>query len=301
MEIKLIGIIYTRLKYWYHQISKSNRYQLTQRLIRYIKSRDCNLPAEEKSIFQKFLSKNLVSQISYPFIKEYHYRIVDVLWDKTKSLYYVYHNKKKLYFKKGLSKTKIRSAYNELCVEQDRRSPHSYFAFPVGYHPTDIAADIGAAEGIWALDIVESIQEIYLFECENDWIEALQATFEPWKDKIHIVNKYVSDFIDENHTTLDDYFVGKNMFPTIIKADIEGDEIACVKGASELLTQHVRHALFCTYHNIDDFATLSNMMKNLHFAVQPSNGYMISIYAEPNYGCTDISKIFRKGLIHAYK
>ena len=301
MKIKLIGILYTRIKYLCHQIFKSNRYRLTKYLILHIESNDCDLPAEEKIIIKKFLSKTLVSQISYPFIKEYHYRIVNVLWDKTKSLYYVYHNKKKLYFRKGLSKTGIRNLYNELCLEQDVRSPHSYFAFSIRYRPTDIAVDIGAAEGIWALDIVENVREIYLFECEADWIEALQATFEPWKDKVNIVNKYVSDFTDKKNTTLDDYFYSKNLFPDIIKADIEGAEVVCMKGASKLLTHPIRHILLCTYHNYSDFTILSEIMENNHFEVQPSEGHMISIYSEPDYGCKDITKILRKGLIHAYK
>jgi len=301
MKIKLIGQIYTIVNYLKHQILKSNRYKLTKRVIRHIESKDCDLPEKEKNTLKKFLSKILVSQISYPFIKEYHYRIVDVFYDKTKSLHYVLHNTKKLYFKRDLSKSRIRDLYNGLCIEQDIRSPHSYFAFPISYQSTDIVADIGAAEGIWALDITESVSEIYLFECEDGWIEALQATFEPWKEKVHIVQKYVADFTDENHTTLDDYFFENNIFPTIIKADIEGAEIACIKGASGTLTQHINHALLCTYHNVDDFTIMSDMLKNLHFAVQPSEGHMISIYSEPDYGCKDITKIFRKGLIHAHK
>jgi hypothetical protein len=191
--------------------------------------------------------------------------------------------------------------YNNLCIEQDTRSPHCYFAFPICYQPTDVAVDIGAAEGIWALDIVEKVKEVYLFECEEAWIEALQATFEPWKDKIHIVNKYVTDSTDEKNTTLDDYFCGKNIFPTILKADIEGAEIACINGASTLLTRHIRHALLCTYHNFNDFAILSEMMRDHHFEVRSSEGHIIFIYSEPDYGCKDITKIFRKGLIYAYK
>jgi hypothetical protein len=301
MNIQLIGLFFTKLKYLYHQVLKSNRYILTKRLIRYIESDDCDLPATEKDSIKKFLKKSLVSQISYPFIKKYRYRVVSVLWDKTKSLYYVYHNKKRLYFKKGLSKAEVKNMYNGLCIEQDIKSPHSYFAFPVNYQLTDTVVDIGAAEGIWALDIAEKVKEIHLFECEEGWIEALQATFDPWKNKVHIVNKYVTDYTDEKNTTLDDYFAGINSLPTIIKVDIEGAESSCIKGASKMLSQHICHVFLCTYHNFSDFEILSKMMKNQHFEVEPSEGYMISVYSEPDYGCKDITKIFRKGLIYAYK
>ncbi|MDR1459056.1 MAG: FkbM family methyltransferase [Bacteroidales bacterium] len=301
MKINLIGTLYTRLKYLKHRITNSSRYKLTNRVIQYIESDGCKLPKEEKIIIKHFLSKILVSQISYPWIKAYHYRNLPVYWDKDRELYYVLHHEKRLYFKKGLSKSKIREMYNALCIEMDVRSPHAYHAFSIDYQPSDIAVDIGSAEGIWALDIINQVSALYLFECEQGWIEALYATFAPWKEKVQIVNKYVSDVSDKTNVTLDNYFLPKNIFPTIIKADIEGAEISLVKGAPLLLQNHIRHAILCTYHHPDDFAILSSMMQSCHFEIQPSKGYMISIYSEADYGCRDITKIFRTGLIHACK
>lgn len=301
LQQNLTGNLYPGLKCVKHLISNSNRYKLTKQVNQYLQSDDCIIPDEEKPVIQKWFSMPLVHQISYPFIKKYLYRKVNIFFDNKKSLHYVLHSEKRLYFKKGMSKHDIRELYNNLCIEQDINSPHSYLAFPVHYQSTDIAVDIGAAEGIWALDIIEKVKEIYLFECEDAWIEALQATFEPWSDKIHIVNKFVSDVTDEVNTTLDDYFLGKNIVPDIIKADIEGAEASCIKGASKLLTNHVRHFLLCTYHNYDDYRVLSEMMKSHGFETQPSKGYMLTIYMEPNYSCKDASKIVRKGLIHAYK
>ena len=295
------GNICLLLEYLKNRILNSNKYKLTKRVVEYLHSEDCTLPVSEKASIRKYFPGTIVYQISYPFCKEYLYKRINVSWDNAKLLYYVYHNKRKLFFRKGLSKSKIRYLYNSLCLEQDTRSPHSYFAFPIDYRATDIVADIGAAEGIWALDIVEKVKEIYLFECDETWIEALQATFEPWKNKIHIVNKFVTDFTDGENTTLDDYFYGKNIFPDIIKADIEGAEVACMKGASKLLNQHISHAIVCTYHNYDDFIAVSEIMKQYQFKIQPSDGYMITIYSEPDYTCKDITKLFRKGLIHAYK
>ena len=66
--------------------------------------------------------------------------------------------------------------------------------------------DVGSAEGIFTLDVIDLIEHAYLFECDDEWVEALEATFLPWKDKITIVRKYVSDMDDENNTTLDSYF-----------------------------------------------------------------------------------------------
>ena len=296
------GRLYARLKYLKHWFYKTSHYKLTIRLIRHIQTDDCKLSTEEKRVLKKFLSNRLVSQISYPFVKEYDYKPVKVIWDEAKSLYYVYHHAKRLYFKKGWPKILTRNMYNALCIEQDLRSPHAYSAFPIQYQSTDIAVDIGAAEGIWGLDIVEKVKELYIFECEDEWIDALQATFEPWKDKVHIVNKCVSDFSDNKNTTLDDYFCSRNIFPTIIKADIEGAEVAMVKGASEMFSKHISHAILCTYHNPDDYVLLSEMMKKYYSEVVVSEGFMIAIYSEPNFDCIkDFTKIFRKGMIHACK
>ena len=60
-------------------------------------------------------------------------------------------------------------------------SSHSYH-FNINYTSTDIAVDAGAAEGIWSLDIIDKIKELYLFECDDDCIEPLRATFAPWKN-----------------------------------------------------------------------------------------------------------------------
>ena len=83
------------------------------------------------------------------------------------------------------------AAYKGLLIEQDRRSAHRY----VGSYEElrgKTLLDIGAAEAIFTLDTIEYINHAYLFECDEAWVEALNATFTPWKDKITIVRKYVS-------------------------------------------------------------------------------------------------------------
>lgn len=51
-----------------------------------------------------------------------------------------------------------------------------------------IVADIGTAEGIFALNIIHSVKKVYLFECDPEWIIPLEKTFAPWINKIEIVN-----------------------------------------------------------------------------------------------------------------
>jgi hypothetical protein len=152
-----------RLDYLRQSICKTSRYKVTKAAVDYLNSNDCPFPAEEKSSLKDHLSKNLISQINYPFINQYLFRKTKVFCDKNTRLYYVLHDGKRLYFKRGLSKANVRSAYNTLCCEQDVRSPHSYRSFHINYQPTDIAVDAGAAEGIWALSIVDRVKALYLF------------------------------------------------------------------------------------------------------------------------------------------
>lgn len=115
------------------------------------------------------------------FISKYY----GVHWDNTCEMYYVIHRGKKMYYpKKGWDPLRIHQHYKYLCMEQDEDSPHKYETVDFEVKTGDIIADIGAAEGIWALDYADIAGKIYLFECDPDWIEALRKTFEPWKDKV---------------------------------------------------------------------------------------------------------------------
>lgn len=96
-------------------------------------------------------------------------------------------------------------AYRGLLIEQDKRSAHRYVDSYEELKGKTLL-DIGAAEAIFTLDTIEYIDHAYLFECDESWIEALEATFAPYKEKITIVRKYVSDVNDEDNITLDTFF-----------------------------------------------------------------------------------------------
>ena len=302
MKTNLIGIIYAHLKYIKQKLTNSKRYKLTKAVVDYLKTDDCILPFEEKSAIKDFLSeKFLIAPINYPFVKKYLHRKVKVYLDTTNGLHYVYHDAHKLYFKRNLTKNEIIELYNNLCIEQDKKSPHSYHSFNINYQSEDIAVDAGAAEGIWGLDIIEKVKALFLFECEDTWIEALNATFAPWKEKVHIVKKYVSNKSDEENIRLDDYFSEEGIFPTILKADIEGYEIALTEGSSNLLSNHLQHVILCTYHNETDYQDLYAILEQYDFKITDSNGYLIFIFSGSEYYSGDVSRIIRKTLIYGRK
>ena len=77
--------------------------------------------------------------------------------------------------------------YNLLSKEQDVRSAHRYLDGAFTFEKGEILVDAGVAEGNFALDVVEKASKLILFEADREWIEPLQATFAPWKEKIVIV------------------------------------------------------------------------------------------------------------------
>jgi len=228
----------------------------------------------------------------YDFVKKYHSSGIKVYQDIESCMNYVLHDGKRLYFPKAADRNSVRNTYNALCIEQDIDSPHRYETLEYSVKNGDTIMDIGAAEGLWGLDSVEKAGQIYLFECNPNWIEALEKTFEPWKEKVCIVNKYISDVSDEKNITLDDFLKGETV--NFIKTDIEGMEFQLLKGAQKTLCEATDLKLVvCTYHRQDDAEHFRSYLEAMSFVCEYSKGYLLSIWGEEPY--------LRRGLIRATK
>ena len=231
----------------------------------------------------------------YDYMSKYDQDKVEVMWDEDDHPY-VIHSGKRLYLQKGWTKEKCSRYYNNLRIEQDKECTHKYLTEGDRYpDKDDIVADLGAAEGIFALDVIECIKKLFLFEGDEAWIIPLTKTFEPWKDKVVIVKKYVSDIELGDQVSLDDYFKDEKV--TYIKADIEGSEEKMLQGASRLLDQDIKKALICTYHKEDDEVKLKEIMKENGFDVSINPGYLVM---------TNVDDIFRgrylrRGVMFAQK
>jgi hypothetical protein len=170
-------------------------------------------------------------------------------------------------------------------MEQDTHSPHRYVK-DISRLKGKVLLDVGAAEAIFSLDVIELVSHVYLFECDDVWIEALNATFAPWKDKVTIVRKYVSDTNDENTITLDRFFEDKDKKNLFLKMDIEGYEQAALRGASNLLKEaHDIDFSICTYHKKNDAVEIAGILNSFGFDCEQTEGF---IYFE---------KDFRKAII----
>lgn len=230
----------------------------------------------------------------YEFIKKYNYENIVVKFDKSIKLHYVEHLGKKLYFPKDMDKRQVQSTYNSLLLEQDENSPHRYMTKSFTMNPGSIMVDVGSAEGIIALETIESAKFSYIFETEERWIEALEATFFPYKEKVAIINKFVSDKENNYEVTLDSF--SKHSDEIFIKIDVEGAEAKVLKGAEKILNRDKTKIVCCTYHKKNDAEEFQQLFEKKKYQTEFSKGYMLLFpdeRIEPPY--------FRKGLIRAWK
>lgn len=232
---------------------------------------------EEKEVLG-YLRNNPVSIFPYPFSSCYSPGQTEVLSDKEKGMYYVIHEGKRLYFRKGWSKKRIRKYYTDICREQDPGSPHRYLS--EGFSPgnRDTVVDIGAAEGNFSLSVADTVKKIYLIEYDRRWIRALEATFSAWKDKIEIIDKYVSDCDSEKEIKLDT-LIKRDPSVSFLKIDVDGFEKKVLGGLQGILSEGkpLKIAL-CTYHRQDDEREFTDLLHGKGFHISPSKGYMIHYY-----------------------
>ncbi len=249
-----------------------------------------------------------VSVFPYPFAAKYDPASLEVFTDKDSGLKYIMQNGYRLYYKRSMRKfwrrndkpldRRAAKYFNGLMAEQDPASPHCYAAGGFGVEEGSVLFDIGSAEGNYALANIDKVSRVFIFEIEEPWLDALQHTFAPWKDKVVIINKFVSDTDGGNTLTVDtvvrDYGIKE---PVFLKMDVEGAESSVLRGAKETLSRPDTKAVICTYHRQNDHAELSAMMESAGYDVRTSPGYMLFLYGvfglEPPY--------FRRGLIYCTK
>jgi hypothetical protein len=243
-----------------------------------------------------FLQNDSLHQFPYPFIKKYKRTDVKVLFDDEMQLPYVILFGKRLYWKKEMTVFDIKRATTAILFEQDKDSPHCYVGNGFSVEKSNVIVDIGAAEGIFALQNIEEAKRIYLIEADRQWLKPLHATFSPWKDKVEIICKYASDINNENNVSVDSlYAIDKEI--NFLKIDVEGSEEKVLKGAHNLISaspNHLKIAL-CTYHQQEDAAKFSEKLSNMNFDISFSKGYMIPYYGKSK----QVPPYLRKAVLRA--
>ncbi len=198
---------------------------------------------------------------------------------------YVVRNGKKLYMPL--------TTYSQLAIEQHPNSPHAYFSDDFQVEEGDCFVDIGAAEGMISLDVIDKVSKCILIECNPDWEKKLLKTFGPFKNKVEIISKFVSDINDTNNITLDALLKDVKE-PVFLKIDVEGMEDQVLAGAQKVLRRKDTKVAICTYHKNGDDVKFIEYFQNLGYSTEMSNGYMTMLNGEkPPY--------FRKAMLRAKK
>ena len=239
----------------------------------------------------------------YPYEFSKHNDInVKIFGDKKHK--YVIRNGKKLYLPKEWSKKEAEAYCNLLFLEQlDEKSPHKYVTNNFTIDKDDIVLDVGSAEGIFSLDIIDKAKKIYIIEPSDLWIGCLEKTFHEYRHKVEIIRAF-ADFTTNtnNHTIrLDDIFHLEGHID-FIKMDIEGFESRAIEGLSDTLRFSKRLKLaICTYHKENDYKDIPDLLETLSgrkISYEFSNNHILLINRVPKYSKSRLTPpYFRKALV----
>ncbi len=227
---------------------------------------------------------------------ERKYKKTKVFYDEANNLHFLIHDKKRLYYPREMDEKQILKTYYQFLSEMDNDSPHLY-TNNLNEIKDKVLFDCGVAEGLFPLTYVDQFKKIVLFECDNNWVEALKATFSPYSSKVTIVNKYVSNIDSESTITLDNFSKNHNIIPNFIKMDIEGFEEKAIEGTKNILNNSAETVCaICTYHTPTAEKYIIEKMDSLGYRPEYNKGYMV-FHCEEHFS----SPYLRRGVVRFYK
>lgn len=256
---------------------------------------------EIQEVIENIKEQNYVASYNYGFVKGHigdlqkYKKIIN--YDSSADMLFLDIDGKNMYFPKGYSENEVFVDYNFFdCLEQDEKSPHRYLDENFSIETGDVVIDAGTAEGGFSLEIIEKVKKLYLVECEHAWIEALEKTFEPWKEKVVIIEKMIGATNDETHLKIDS-FVEEDAV-NFIKMDVEGSEIDSLEGAQRILrnSTNIKCAI-CSYHRRNAERDIKIILEKNGFFTTTTKGYMF--FKEDNDSWIDGE--LRRGVVRGIK
>lgn len=211
---------------------------------------------------------------------------------------YVHFMGKRMYFPKNYNfiiENDKRYLTNIVENDQYDGSPHLYIHDKHRIERNDVIVDAGVAEGNFALSYIDIVSKIYLIESSESWLEALQLTFAPFKDKVILVPKMLSDEDTNNSITLDTLLQDNKV--NFVKMDIEGAEAGALLGGINTLKKNDVKLSICAYHRQRDAEYIRFILESLGYKVSYAQGYMFFLYDNN----IDETLDFRHGVIYGQK
>ena len=239
------------------------------------------------------------SVFPYPYLDKEPI-VVESGFDRKRLLPYVVHKGRSFFGTKDQRAEEVARSYryyveDEGLLGTGRRvkSPHAYVDEDFKVEEGDVVVDVGCSDALFAFDNAEVAGKIYLFESWKKWRPALEASFEPFREKTHIFSRLVSDKTNKREIRLSDAIREPDTSHFFIKMDIEGGERAVLATSADFLRRHKVKLSCCVYHRQDDAEVISGMLKELGFSLRYSDGYML-----PSLGDI-VFPYFRHGVVHA--
>lgn len=243
----------------------------------------------------RYLKNHKYTPFPYNWAHKYDRVLPEVFYDKENRIFYILFEGKKMYFPRSFSMTHVIWNVRRLLKEQDMQSPHLYLNDGFLVEPGSVVIDAGVAEGNFALSVIDEAQRVYLVECDKEWMEALKLTFDPWKDKVVFIEKYMSDIESETTICLDSLMIPEPGFSYFIKLDIEGFEQKALSGMKRMVISGDQIKMdVCTYHRLNDYNEIEATLLAYGFTCRGSDGFVL-------YSETGEEPTFRKALIRAEK
>jgi FkbM family methyltransferase len=192
------------------------------------------------------------------------------------------------------------SRLNQVVAESfDSKDWHYYQKKHTEINTDEIILDIGTAEGLLPVSVIDKCQHIYMIEPSKLFCNCLNKTFSEYKEKTTIFNVAVGNSdgtinFDENSlegmisnenkaTTQEiainkiDTLFNKNQPITYLKADIEGFELDMLKGAEKTIKNNKPKIAITTYHTQNNPKEIIELIKSF---VPEYNYYVKGIYEQ---------------------
>jgi FkbM family methyltransferase len=181
-----------------------------------------------------------------------------------------------------------------VCESFDVNDWHYYQKKHTEVSQGEIVLDIGTAEGLFPLIVIDKCEHIYMIEPSKSFYTCLQKTFAKYENKTAIFNTAVGSedgeiSFDENSLEgmiskdngnntitikkIDTLLSGKKI--TYLKADIEGFEQEMLKGAEQTIKANKPKIAITTYHSENNPQEIVNLIKSY---VPEYNYYFKGVY-----------------------
>lgn len=191
----------------------------------------------------------------------------------------------------------VKDLYQVIAETFDQRDWHYYQKEPTKLEKDEVLVDIGAAEGLFSLSVIDKCKKVIIIEPNTIFYKSLKKTFKQFEDKVQIYNvgigKVTGKYALKNNSfittilnkpgetyvcTLDELLYGKSNV-TYIKADMEGHEFHMLKGAINIIKKYKPKIAITSYHKSNNHNEIISFVKSI---VPEYNYYFKGIYHQHN-------------------